>query len=779
MADVSVKIKKVPSDAETYIGVEYIESTGTQYLQLGVDTDYNTTDLYIDYQYTSVTAGSGYSQGAVYSLSYYRNYTDALWSAFSSAGYGIYTYAYGKSSSGERIYPNASTERCVLKRNSNGLFINDEQKTISQNYTPVGNSTSNITLFAMNYGENQSIMMKSKMRLYGFKLGNSQGEKYNLVPCVRKLDNVAGMYDTINKKFYTNNGTGEFVVGATNGESYYDDILVIDKHNGLKSVESLSQSTGQPKDIFYGVVPSTGNVEIIDIKGDIETMVRNGLIANSNVDVVLSANGKQVQTHISSDNEYRTTTGSKVLTMQLDNSLSNWNNINYVGYRLSNQMSLYNIVLEVLSTLYAILDIEEMIEDVKEYLQSIIVDHPYIQGGTLRDAIDKICTIAQLNVFQNDDGKIKFVSSRPTLNSDTQIISIPKRNQHQPLDADLIVKNKFGSVNVKSNKTTLEDKSLNNRTSKYFDYETLSQNFQGYDMVINDENINPNLIVLRNKVPSENNPTTTISGSFWYYYIAKYEVSYDTLDLKILRDFSPKISKQVTALFPPSSGMKTLYFADETLTPYNANYTDDEIISEWLVSTNNGIRIKSGTPNFGFKVRKNEDGSFTLFYVSLLYTTSKDVAYVGTNENIITAIYNEINIDFKAPQITQSVYSPLNNADVTIEANELLQDTTKMGGEEISTIIANNILLDYQNGIINGTMSVNCLDYYDINGNRVKNWANGEILQVGDIVRVDGDNYGNSAMKYADGSDMYFKVTGRRFRKQGVPLIDLELQEVK
>ena len=35
----------------------------------------------------------------------------------------------------------------------------------------------------------------------------------NLVPCYRKADSVAGLYDLVNNTFYTNQGTGEFTVG--------------------------------------------------------------------------------------------------------------------------------------------------------------------------------------------------------------------------------------------------------------------------------------------------------------------------------------------------------------------------------------------------------------------------------------------------------------------------------------------------------------------------------------------------------------------------------------
>lgn len=35
----------------------------------------------------------------------------------------------------------------------------------------------------------------------------------DFIPCYRKLDNVAGLYDMVNDEFYTNIGTGTFTLG--------------------------------------------------------------------------------------------------------------------------------------------------------------------------------------------------------------------------------------------------------------------------------------------------------------------------------------------------------------------------------------------------------------------------------------------------------------------------------------------------------------------------------------------------------------------------------------
>ena len=52
-------------------------------------------------------------------------------------------------------------------------------------------------------------------RIYTFEMYNSQNEKIsNLIPCYRKSDSVAGMYDSVNNRFLTNQGTGIFTVGS-------------------------------------------------------------------------------------------------------------------------------------------------------------------------------------------------------------------------------------------------------------------------------------------------------------------------------------------------------------------------------------------------------------------------------------------------------------------------------------------------------------------------------------------------------------------------------------
>jgi hypothetical protein len=71
-----------------------------------------------------------------------------------------------------------------------------------------------------------------------------------------------------------------------------------------------------------------------------------------------------------------------------------------------------------------------------------------------------------------------------------------------------------------------------------------------------------------------------------------------------------------------------------------------------------------------------------------------------------------------------------------------------------------------------------CLDVYDISGNRVYDFSKGDIIKVGDVVRIDRDNDGNSISYKQNGEPRYWRVVGRQVSKVGVPKIALSLREI-
>ena len=88
-----------------------------------------------------------------------------------------------------------------------------------------------------------------------------------------------------------------------------------------------------------------------------------------------------------------------------------------------------------------------------------------------------------------------------------------------------------------------------------------------------------------------------------------------------------------------------------------------------------------------------------------------------------------------------------------------------------ANIILDNILSDYKNGVSSGNVTISCNNYFDRNGEKLIDWTNGEIPKLNQTVYFDNDIY-------QDKTQRYWKIKGRKFRKTGVPMIDLELEEV-
>lgn len=98
-------------------------------------------------------------------------------------------------------------------RYENGDCYINENKVISGNtYSNLG-AILPIYIFALNRNgiTEHTTFENMKIKYLRFYVGH--GDVMNLIPCYRKSDNVAGMYDLVSKQFFTNAGSGSFVVG--------------------------------------------------------------------------------------------------------------------------------------------------------------------------------------------------------------------------------------------------------------------------------------------------------------------------------------------------------------------------------------------------------------------------------------------------------------------------------------------------------------------------------------------------------------------------------------
>lgn len=197
-----------------YRRVEYLASSGTQYIQTNyIPQQYDelkTTFMITDWgneNFVLFSSGDG-----TYQLIYLGQIN----------GYCKY-FASGTASG---INPNlAKSTWYTLTVSRDGVFDINHQTATSNYENSIDGSAKELRIMAR-----QATPAKNYLRgkMSEFVISNNGVTKLNLIPCVRKSDSEAGMYDTVSKTFYTNAGTGEFITppvdilsGATWIEGYF------------------------------------------------------------------------------------------------------------------------------------------------------------------------------------------------------------------------------------------------------------------------------------------------------------------------------------------------------------------------------------------------------------------------------------------------------------------------------------------------------------------------------------------------------------------------------
>lgn len=98
-----------------------------------------------------------------------------------------------------------------------GVIIVDGKDIRFGNLTYAGNAIPpdeqiKFTLFGYNRSGGNVNCLGSSRIYYARFYDSNHNYTGNFIPCVRKADSKPGMYDTVSKMFYTNAGTGEFII---------------------------------------------------------------------------------------------------------------------------------------------------------------------------------------------------------------------------------------------------------------------------------------------------------------------------------------------------------------------------------------------------------------------------------------------------------------------------------------------------------------------------------------------------------------------------------------
>ena len=191
----------------TYQEVEYLQSTGTQYLEIDYIASSNTITkgsfqlddvdtglMLFGSRISSATNGRGYAfhwGGDNKPYSYYNTYNRGGTAALTTTQIDLLKHTFEK--------------------NKNKLYI-DNNIIHTHSNQPAFVTPYKMIIFGCN--TNGKVGLIAKAKIFDLKFYDNNVLRANLVPCYRKSDNVRGMYDLVENKFYTNKGTGTFGIGS-------------------------------------------------------------------------------------------------------------------------------------------------------------------------------------------------------------------------------------------------------------------------------------------------------------------------------------------------------------------------------------------------------------------------------------------------------------------------------------------------------------------------------------------------------------------------------------
>lgn len=195
-----------------YTRLEYIESSGTQYIDTGFRINYSDNEIEIDYQ----IVGNG-------------NYMIMGAGRTSAGDFWLYNYPNGSTMSAYIYDVNGSQKKLEAYPMGNNTSDNNRHKIkltyegTNHNIYTDGILSNSLFISTISSSKNTFLFAApdytgyySHCRIYSFRLKyvTSGTLRSEMIPC-KNASNVVGMYDIVRNQFYTNSGTGTFTAGPT------------------------------------------------------------------------------------------------------------------------------------------------------------------------------------------------------------------------------------------------------------------------------------------------------------------------------------------------------------------------------------------------------------------------------------------------------------------------------------------------------------------------------------------------------------------------------------
>ena len=188
-----------------YKRVEYLESNGTQYIYTDVPARYG-VECCADVMWLAGgdTTLFGGRLASSYRILLIHQYPTNKWAfGYGSSHTGLSKFVFNQK---YHVESKAAIGNQFLRIDGDLIYAGTETVSYANNF--------NLSMFACTYGSASNFSLKASGRIYCLTAKLDGSVALNAIPCIRKSDNKPGMYDTVTNTFYTNAGTGEFIVPA-------------------------------------------------------------------------------------------------------------------------------------------------------------------------------------------------------------------------------------------------------------------------------------------------------------------------------------------------------------------------------------------------------------------------------------------------------------------------------------------------------------------------------------------------------------------------------------
>jgi len=196
--------------------IDYIESSGTQYINTGFSPTHKNVRLEMTYQFVSLPAATAGSRKYVFGSCQGTNNVRFQYAVGSE---GNCAFGFGEGWVNNATVDSYDTDEIHTIVCSNGVFTLDGNvvKDLSSSKFESPDANAPVCLFANNNKGSASSTLMPSMRLYSCRIWNNDELVRDFVPALDD-NSTACLYDIVGESFYSNAGEGVFTAGEVTRE---------------------------------------------------------------------------------------------------------------------------------------------------------------------------------------------------------------------------------------------------------------------------------------------------------------------------------------------------------------------------------------------------------------------------------------------------------------------------------------------------------------------------------------------------------------------------------